>query len=73
MKNISDKDINELQKAVNSGNVNDFIDKRLTPEQSAKIKRVLSDKNAAEKLLQSPQARELMKKLRIKRGKNGRY
>lgn len=67
MKNISDKDINELQKAVNSGNVNDFIDKCLTPEQSAKIKRVLSDKNAAEKLLQSPQARELMKKLSDKK------
>ena len=67
MKNISDKDINELKKAVNSGNVNDFIDKRLTPEQSAKIKRVLSDKYAAEKLLQSPQARELMKKLSDKK------
>lgn len=67
MKNISDKDINELKKAVNSGNINDFIDKRLTPEQSAKIKRVLSDKNAAEKLLQSPQARELMKKLSDKK------
>lgn len=67
MKNISDKDINELQKAVSSGNVNDFIDKRLTPEQSAKIKIVLSDKNAAEKLLQSPQARELMKKLSDKK------
>lgn len=67
MKNISDKDINELKKAVNSGNVNDFIDKRLTLEQSAKIKKVLSDKNAAEKLLQSPQARELMKKLSDKK------
>lgn len=67
MKNISDKDINELKKAVNSGNVNDFIDKRLTPEQSAKIKKVLSDKNAAEKLLKSPQARELMKKLSDKK------
>ena len=67
MKNISDKDINDLKKAVNSGNVNDFIDKRLTPEQSAKIKRVLSDKNADEKLLQSTQARELMKKLSDKK------
>lgn len=63
MKNISNNDINELKKAVNNGKVEDFIDKKLTPDASAKLKQILSDKQATEKLLNTPQAKELMKKL----------
>lgn len=68
MKNINNNDINELKKAVSSGSVDDFINKRLSPEQSEKIKKVLSDKNATQKLLSTPQAKELLKKLNEKQG-----
>lgn len=63
MKNVSNDDINELKKAVNNGKVDDFIDKKLSPQASQKLKKVLSDKQATEKLLNTPQAKELMKKL----------
>ena len=68
MKNINNNDINELKKAVSSGSVDDFINKILSPEQSEKIKKVLSDKNATQKLLSTPQAKELLKKLNDKQG-----
>lgn len=64
MKNINDKDINELKRAVQSGNVDDFINKNLTAEQSARVKKALTDKKAVEKLLQTPQAKELMERLK---------
>lgn len=63
MKNVSNDDINELKKAVNNGKVDDFIDKKLSPQASQKLKKVLSDKQATEKLLNTPQAKELMRKL----------
>lgn len=63
MKNVNNNDINELKNAVNNGKVDDFIDKKLSPEASAKLKSILSDKQATEKLLNTPQAKELMKKL----------
>lgn len=63
MKNVNNNDINELKNAVNNGKVDDFIDKKLSSEASAKLKSILSDKQATEKLLNTPQAKELMKKL----------
>ena len=51
MKNVNNNDINELKNAVNNGKVDDFIDKKLSPEASAKLKSILSDKQATEKLL----------------------
>ncbi len=45
----------------------DIIKNRLTDEQKQKIENVLRDKTALERLLSSPQAQEIMKKM----GKNG--
>ncbi len=39
----------------------DFLKKKLTPNQSKKLQEVLSDKNAIEQLLSTPQAQELLK------------
>lgn len=55
--------INELKQAAENGKVDDFIDKKLSKEASQKIKNILSDKSATEKLLSTPQAKELMNKL----------
>lgn len=63
MKNLNQNDINELKKSVERGNVDDFIDKKLSPEASKKLKNVLADKSATEKLLNTPEAKALLKKL----------
>lgn len=63
MKNLNQNDINELKKSVENGNVDDFIDKRLSPEASKKLKEVLADKSATQKLLDTPEAKELLQKL----------
>lgn len=55
--------IDELKQAVQNGNVDDFIDKKLSPVASKKVKQILSDKSATDKLLQTPQAKELFNKL----------
>ena len=55
--------INELKQAAENGKVDDFIDKKLSKEASQKIKNILSDKSATEKLRSTPQAKELMNKL----------
>ncbi|WP_294836989.1 hypothetical protein [Eubacterium sp.] len=59
MKNI---DVDELKKAVQSGNVDGYMSKNLSPDAQRKIKQVLSDKNATEKLLNTPEAKALMQK-----------
>lgn len=55
--------IDELKKATSSGNIDDFIDKNLKASEAQKLKQVLSNKDATEKLLSTPQAKELLKKL----------
>ena len=59
MKNI---DVDELKKAVQSGNVDGYMSKNLSPDAQRKIKQVLSDKNATEKILNTPEAKALMQK-----------
>ena len=59
MKNI---DVDELKKAVQSGNVNGYMSKNLPHDAQRKIKQVLSDKNATEKILNTPEAKALMQK-----------
>lgn len=56
-------DINELKKAAQSGSVDDFINKNLSDSASKKLKSVLSNKDAAQKLLSTPEAKELLEKL----------
>lgn len=54
--------VNELKQYAQNGKIDDFIDKKLSPDASKKLKQVLSDKAATEKLLSTPQAKELLNK-----------
>lgn len=56
-------DISEFKKEAEQGKAQDFIDKNLSKEASEKIKKILNDKSATEKLLSTPQAKELMNKI----------
>ena len=52
----------ELKKATQSGNLDNLMGS-LNQNDAQKIQKVLSDKNVANKLLVSPQAQRLIKKL----------
>lgn len=52
----------ELKKATQSGNIENLLGS-LNQNDAQKIQKVLSDKNIANKLLASPQAQSLIKKL----------
>ncbi len=56
-------DIQKMKQASESGRLDDFIDKNLSPQASNQLKNVLSNKETCEKLLSTPQAKELLKKL----------
>ncbi len=65
-------DINSLNlngEELNRQKVEKFVSK-LTPEQQKKLNSILSDKQATEKLLSSPQAQAIMKSLSGKKKKN---
>ena len=51
----------ELKKSAESGNISSLL-KNMNPQDAEKIQNVLSDKNAAEKLLSTAKAKELLKK-----------
>lgn len=62
---MSDKlgaDANQLKDAVNRGKIDNILNS-LNPKDSQKLKEVLSDKAAANRLLSTPQAQMLLKKL----------
>lgn len=74
MKNINDKALNEaakraninideLKRASHNGNVDDFINRNLSPDASKKLKDILSNQSATQKLLSTPEAKELLNKL----------
>ena len=52
----------ELKKAAQNKNANDIL-KNLSEKDAEKVKNVLSDKSAASKILSSPKAQQLLKKL----------
>ncbi len=54
-------DSEELKSAAQQGDINNLI-KGLHPSDAEKIQKVLSDKNATQKILSSPQAQKLLKK-----------
>ena len=56
-------DIDEFKRAAKEGKTDDFINKNLSPDSAQKLRKILSDKSATEKLLSTPEAKELMKKL----------
>lgn len=55
--------IDEFKRAAQNGQVDDFIDKNLSKSAASQLRNILSDKNATEKLLQTPEAKALFKKL----------
>lgn len=59
--------MNSKGNTADSSIAQDIIKNRLTDEQKQKIENVLRDKTALERLLSSPQAQEIMKKM----GKKG--
>ena len=58
--------MNSKGNTADSSVAHDIIQNRLTDEQRQKINGILRDKSALERLLSSPQAQEIMKKM----GKN---
>lgn len=56
-------DISKMKEASEQGRLDDYVSKNLSNDKAKEIKNVLSNKDACEKLLSSPQAKELMKKL----------
>lgn len=57
--------IDEMKKAAQQGNIEEYINKNLSAEATEKLKSVLSNKEATEKLLSTPQAKELLKKFKV--------
>ena len=57
-------DVSEMKKAYEEGRLEEFVNKNLSASATKRLKEVLADKEAADKLLSTPQARELMKKLK---------
>ncbi|MGN0522874.1 MAG: hypothetical protein ACI4IG_01205 [Eubacterium sp.] len=55
--------IDELKKATENGNVEDYINKNLSSQASAKLKDILNDKSTMEKMLSTPEAKALLDKL----------
>lgn len=65
LKSVSDKlgkSTEELKKASETGNIENLLG-NLRPNDAQKIQKILSDKNAANKILSTPQAQSLIKKL----------
>ena len=62
----SNINIDELRRAVENGQAEQYIDKNLSAQASQMIKQVLSDKKATQKIIQSPQAKALLEKLNQK-------
>ena len=58
--------MNNFDDLLKGGNAQNYIEKNLSDEQKKKLESVLSDKEALNKILSSPAALELMKKLRNK-------
>lgn len=56
-------DMGKMKEAADKGQLDDFVNKNLSSQATAQLKNVLTNKEAAEKLLSTPQAKELLKKL----------
>ncbi len=67
--NNFDEIINGVKEQKDKKGAEDFLMKQLNPNQSKRLQEVLSDRNALEQLLATPQAQELFKK--FTEGKNG--
>ncbi len=63
MKNINGIDIEQLKDAAQNGKMDDFINKNLSKDATDKLKAILADKEATQKMLNTPQAKQLLEKL----------
>ena len=59
-------DVDKMKQAAEQGRHDDFISQNLSSENAARLNEILGSKEETERLLSSPQAQELMKKLGIK-------
>lgn len=58
--------LDELKQASQNGNAEEYLTKKLPKDASDKIKKILNDKDATQKLLSSPQAKKLFEQLKNK-------
>ncbi len=56
-------DIDKMKQAAENGRLDDFVNKNLSSKGASELKNVLTNREAVEKLLSTPEAKELMKKL----------
>ena len=61
--NNFDEIINGMKEQKSKKDAEDFLMKKLSPEQSRKLNKIMSDRVALEQMLSTPQAQELLKKL----------
>lgn len=52
----------EMKKHKSKKDAQDFLMEKMTPSQTSKLQEVLSDKDALQQLLSTPQAKDLLKK-----------
>ena len=67
MKNASSRssiDIGKMKEAADSGKLDDFLNKNLSHDTGKKLRSVLSDKKALEKMLGSKEAQALLQKFK---------
>ena len=60
--NNFDEIVEKMKNQKDNKEAQDFLMKKLNPTQSKKLQEVISDRNALEKMLSTPQAQELLKK-----------
>ena len=63
------KIVDDMKNQKNRQDAQDYLMKQLKPDQSKRLQELLSDKNAMEQMLKTPQAQDLLKK--FTEGKNG--
>lgn len=59
----SGKAASDIEQAINSGNWENFVQKNMNPMQAKTLKMLLENRQAADKLLETPQAQALLEKL----------
>lgn len=60
--NNFDEIVEKMKNQKDNKEAQDFLMKKLNPTQNKKLQEVMSDRNALEKMLSTPQAQELLKK-----------
>lgn len=54
--------IDELKKATQNGSADEYLSKKLPKDAGEKLKAILNDKEATQKILSSPEAKKLFEK-----------